>query len=303
MIGVIGTGSMGAGLTRALCRAAAVQTDELVVYNRTASKAQALAEALPGICVAGDAGELIDACSHVFLCLRPKDAASFFYQRGSLFRPEQVIGSVVSLWPLAELSRATGARVFRVVPSVTMDADPPAGVVLLSFGRRMRARERMWAVQVLSALGRPVILPERSLRAASDLTSCGPGFMAHLILRWAAAAHQATGLPAAQAEALVVEMMRGLGRLLATEGMTPQAILGRVAVPGGVTRAGLEVLDQELLARLMEVFGRTARHEAEQKRALGLLGSGEYSAAGESISLLENSAHGRPLSKDLGSSP
>ena len=59
----IGVGNMGGALARGACRA--VGPDQLILFNRTAVKAEALAEEL-GCAVAGSAADAVWAAEYIF---------------------------------------------------------------------------------------------------------------------------------------------------------------------------------------------------------------------------------------------
>ena len=83
-------------------------------------------------------------------------------------------------------------------------------------------------------------------RIVSDLSSCGPAFMACLLQRFVDAAVEETGIPREEARRVASEMFYGTGQLLTKGGMTPEELQARVAVPGGITAKALALLSSEL---------------------------------------------------------
>jgi len=85
---------------------------------------------------------------------------------------------------------------------------------------------------------------ELQFQAAGILTGAGPAFLFRFIDALAEAG-AAIGLPPDQSARLACAMVDGAGSLAACDGETPAALAERVASPGGTTRAGLKVLDED----------------------------------------------------------
>ncbi|SFR88344.1 pyrroline-5-carboxylate reductase [Sphingomonas jatrophae] len=92
---------------------------------------------------------------------------------------------------------------------------------------------------------------EAALDAATSVSGCGPAFL----FRFAEAVVQAgasQGLAPDAARRLFAQTMLGAARLLGESDATPAELVRRVASPGGVTLAGLAVLDEgDALTRLV----------------------------------------------------
>jgi competence protein ComER len=69
---------------------------------------------------------------------------------------------------------------------------------------------------------------------------------------------------------IVAEMVAATARLLGGAGMTPEQVIGRVAVPGGNTAAALVVLRRCLPAAWEEAFRATLRNEARLRGSLNM---------------------------------
>ncbi|WP_336965614.1 pyrroline-5-carboxylate reductase [Sphingobium aquiterrae] len=108
---------------------------------------------------------------------------------------------------------------------------------------------------------------EAQIDAATSVSGCGPAFL----FRFAdavASAGVAQGLSRAQALRLIAHTMAGAGAMLIADDTDPAALAQRVASPGGVTLAGLEVLDRDdALATLMAAtLAAAAARNAEMAR-------------------------------------
>lgn len=107
---------------------------------------------------------------------------------------------------------------------------------------------------LMQPLGTPEWLAGEDLfDAVTALSGCGPAFVYRFIDSLEAGA-VALGIDADQARRLAVAMVEGAAQLAAASDMSPGELADRVASPGGSTRAGLDVLDQD--AALAEVVAR-----------------------------------------------
>ena len=98
------------------------------------------------------------------------------------------------------------------------------------------------------------------------LAGSGPGFVYRFIDALANGAAQ-LGVPPDQANRLALQMVEGAAMLAAASPHDPATLAGRVASKGGMTQAGLDVLDREdSLNRLVEETLRAAR---DRGRVLG----------------------------------
>lgn len=257
-LGVIGTGRIGSMLATAL--AVAAPNAAITVYNRSWDKAESLADTFPKTIQATRTLEdVVTRADHIFLCLRPNDLRNVMHAIGGMLRKDQWVISTCSSISLYELETFCDSLVCKLIPSVTQRAN--AGVALVMFSERWREHQRNAFVDTLSCIGRIHTIAEEDVRIYSDLTSCAPAFFSHLALSFQKAAHQ-KGVDMATAQMLIAHMMEGLGTLVASDIYDFTTVIERVAVPGGVTEAGLKELtkmDESLFDRVLDATARRQR--------------------------------------------
>jgi pyrroline-5-carboxylate reductase len=79
--------------------------------------------------------------------------------------------------------------------------------------------------------------------AAGTLSGCGPAFLFRFVDALAAGG-VAIGLDPARAAAVALATVEGAAAMVAGSDRTPAALADAVASPGGMTRAGLNTLDE-----------------------------------------------------------
>jgi pyrroline-5-carboxylate reductase len=109
---------------------------------------------------------------------------------------------------------------------------------------------------------------------AGHLSGAGPAFLFRFIDALAAAGAE-LGLPADQSARIAKAMVAGAGALAATADEPPARLAERVASPGGTTRAGLDILDND--AALNSLVLRTL--DASRRRGLEMAQAARQAAA------------------------
>ncbi len=262
-VGIIGTGSIGSMLGGLF---ASVPRLTVRVYNRSPEKALELSRHWDQIELSGSEAEVMRTCHVIFLCTKAADGRKVLDEFGPSLTPSQILATTISSIPMHELESATPALVVKVIPSITQLNK--AGVCLISHGTRFDVRQATMFRELIENIGTPFDVEESQIRVASDLTSCGPAFLSNFLLRWAAAAAETGHLKAGQAKHLLCQMMMGVATLLEND-MTLEEILARVAVPGGVTEAGLVATSMDADALFRHLHEATLAHVRPSECSIG----------------------------------
>lgn len=122
----------------------------------------------------------------------------------------------------------------------------------------------------LSALMAPLGLvewidDEAQLHLLAAIGASGPAFLYRFVDALASAAAR-LGLGSDQAARIALAMVEGAAGLAAASDASPETLADRVASKGGMTRAGLDVLDQD--EALVELLTRTL--DAAERRSVGM---------------------------------
>lgn len=170
----------------------------------------------------------------------------------------------VELASLRERFNAAGA-VVRVMPNLAV-AHGKAPIALAADGLDERGKHAV--VDLLAPLGTPEWVGEERFDLVTALAGSGPAFLYRFVEALGTGATR-LGLPEEQARRLALAMVEGAAALAAASEHDPGTLADMVASKGGVTRAGLDVLDDgEALARLLTETLRAARdRSAEMARA------------------------------------
>lgn len=240
-VGFIGAGSMGSLLVGAFVKAGAMLPEDITVSSRTPSKTAAMARRYPGLRPASSNGEAARGSDLLFLCVKPSDFRAVLTDIAPEVRPGQIVVSITSAVKLAQLESLLPCKIVKMIPSIVNAAC--AGSTLVMWGSRLDEGDRGLLTELFASISRPVVIREDDVRAASDLSSCGPAFFAYLLRSFADAAVLQAGIDKETATVLATEMLLGTARMLSEEGYSAEELQARVSVPGGITAAALEALE------------------------------------------------------------
>ena len=240
-LGFIGTGNMGGALAQAAAKSGA----DMLLSNRTAAKAEALAAKLG--CAAGTNLEIAESCSYIFLGVKPQMLPALLEELKAplLARKDRfVLVSMAAGITIETIQKILGlpCPVVRIMPNLPVALGK--GVVLISPDDTVTEDELTALEEALKPAGLLMRMPEDKLDAGSAVSGCGPAFVAMFIeaLGDAAVKH---GVARADAYRMASQMIVGTGKLQLASGQHPGAMKDAVCSPGGTTIAGVAELERK----------------------------------------------------------
>ncbi|MFT8362070.1 MAG: late competence protein ComER [Sporolactobacillus sp.] len=255
--GIIGTGNMGTLMLDALVKSRLAKPKQIAVTNRTEEKALALQRKYHGLHVLSTPSEVVKRAAIVFLCVKPVQFFPLLQPLRGQWRYDQTAISITSPITVEQLERVIPCQVVRAVPSIVNQS--LAGSTLITFGTNLTDYQKFKVWTMLSSFSQPIEISEEKIRAASDISSCGPAFLCFGLEKAIAAAASQTALTSKEATELVTEMLIGFGKLLESRSYTLTELREKVTVRGGVTGVGLDVLEQSYENVFEQMFNATAQ--------------------------------------------
>ena len=253
---VVGGGNMGAALVGGLVTGGH-EARSILVVEVDPAKRSALATEW-GVATASELAPG-DGC---IVAVKPGDVAEVAGRMAALGTPR--ILSIAAGVRLAALEAAApGARVVRAMPNTP--ALVREGVTAISGGSACDESDLVWAEGVLVAVGTVVRVPEEQMDAVTAVAGSGPGYL-FLFAEALLDAALAEGLPRETADALVRQLFKGAGALLAGSTESPATLRERVTSPNGTTAAGLAEFEA---AGLRETVNKAVRAAAARSLEMG----------------------------------
>lgn len=238
----IGTGNMGGALARAAAQKLAAS--DILLANRTAAKAHALAEQLG--CAVGTNEDAAAEGKYIFLGVKPQMMRGMLEGIAPVLKARNdrfILVTMAAGLTMAQISVMAGGDypVIRIMPNTPCAVG--AGVVLYDSNALVTAEEVAEFTDALSGAGLLDQLDEHLIDAGSAVAGCGPAF-ACLFIEALADGGVTCGLPRAKALRYAAQMLEGTARLMLESGQHPGAMKDAVCSPGGSTIAGVRALEQ-----------------------------------------------------------
>lgn len=254
---IIGCGNMGGAMLSGWL-AAGAHAGQFSVLD------PALPEAPAGVTLYRDAAEAPGVHDAVLLGFKPQQLGALGPGLQGLTAGRTVFSLLAGI-TLDQLAAAfpQGAGHVRVMPNLAARINK-SPVILAESGLDAARREAAFAL--FDQLGSAVWLEdEAQFDLVTALAGSGPGFVYRFIDALAGAATD-LGLDQGTASALALATVEGAAALAAASDAAPATLADRVASPGGMTREGLNVLDEEQALR--RLLTATLRATADKGAAL-----------------------------------
>ena len=239
--GFIGTGNMGGALARALAKN--VEGDSILLANRSAEKAAALAAELG--CKAVSSEAIAKKADYIFLGVKPQMMADLLAQLSPILKEREDRFILVTMAAGLTIERirelAVGDYpVIRIMPNTP--ASIGEGMILYTAGSDVLDIELQIFLAAMGGAGRLSPLPEHLMDAGSAVSGCGPAFV-DLFIEALADGGVACGLPRASALEFAAQMVAGSAKLILESGKHPGVLKDAVCSPGGTTIQGVRALE------------------------------------------------------------
>lgn len=159
---------------------------------------------------------------------------------------EGVVVSLLAATPISELRRAYPlSRIVRAMPNIPVETGE--GVI----GLALESDPAPELDSHLERLGLVVRIPEDQFELFTAIAGCAPAFFALFSKEMVASAVR-RGMPAESAAEIINQTMYGSALSLARNDLDSDALISRVASPGGLTERALESLEESGLSRSVE---------------------------------------------------
>jgi pyrroline-5-carboxylate reductase len=241
-IAVVGGGAMGEALIAGLLRAdpAPVAAADIAVVERDHERAAALRReygvGTPGLAAA------MDAADTVFVLVKPYHMEDALAELKPLVTDRHVVVSAAGGTTIGQIETALGGTpaVIRCMPNTPVAVGQ--GMIALTAGAYAEKEALTRVIDLLSAAGDVVEVPEQHLDAVTALSGSGPAYL-FLLAEAMTEAGVHLGLTRSVSERMVTQTMAGAGALLLESNLDAAALRSAVSSPGGTTVAALRVLE------------------------------------------------------------
>jgi len=187
--------------------------------------------------------EAAERADMVVLLVKPQDVTDVLDEIAPVVDVKTVVVSLCAGVPtdLVEARLPAGTPVIRVMPNTP--AQVGEGMAAISAGHHARDADLNRVVEMMSAVGKAIIVPEKYQDAVTAISGSGPAYL-FFVVEAMIEAGVMLGLPRTMSSELVVQTMLGSATLLRESGEHPTVLRENVTSPGGTTAAAIRELEQ-----------------------------------------------------------
>lgn len=249
VIGCIGCGNMGAAILKGFAAKLDESEWRLCGYNRSPEKLLALKE--KGIEAMTGIAELVEESDIIIVAVKPGQVADVLKQAKPGLGGNKILLSVAAGIRLASLRSWAGGKcgIGRVMPTTT--ALVGRGVFAFCFDDANFTRlKQLELMELFDKLGYCVELPEAKFTDFSALIGAGPAYV-FAIMQGLAQAGLTLGFSLEQSRRMLTELFAGAAELAERQSKSFMQLRDDVCSPGGLTIAGINVLDRAGISGLL----------------------------------------------------
>jgi len=260
-VGLIGGGQMGEALIRGMLDAGLLGAGNIMVAEPDAERRTYMIEKY-GITGTDQPGDLCSFARVLILAVKPQIVRPVLGQYKACVTDDHLLISIAAGISIGLMEEILGKRrIIRVMPNTP--ALVLAGASGLSPNDTATEEDLALAMEIFSAIGTCVHVPETLLDAVTGLSGSGPGYVFTFIEAMIDGGVLA-GLPRPIATELVLQTVYGSAKLALESGKNPAELKGMVTSPGGTTIAGIHELEQGgLRGTVMAAVDRASKRSQE----------------------------------------
>ena len=263
-IGFIGAGKMGSALMQGIIKAGIVKPENLGasdVYEPFLNELKAKM----GINVSTDNAVIARASDILILAVKPQTMGSVLENLKTYITADKLIISIAAGVPLATYENALpeGTRIVRVMPNIAATVSEAASGI--SPGKNATPEDLKIALEIFSAVGTAVQVPESLMDAVTGLSGSGPAFIFPVIEAMADGA-VLEGMDRKSALTLAAQTVLGAAKMALETGLHPGELKDMVTSPAGTTIQGVHALEE---AGIRAAFMNAVIRASERSKELG----------------------------------
>ena len=246
-ITIIGAGNMGGAIARGLAKGSLVNVEDITVSDPNKKCLDQLAEEYPAMNVMNDNREAVKNADMVLLAVKPWLVQPVIDDIKDVLDYNQIIFASIAAGIGTEqlcqyLDREDGEMppVYYLIPNTAISV--MSGMTFItSVYSTPETDARILAL--FDELGKAMLVEERLIGACMAMASCGIAYVMRYI-RAATEGGVELGLYAHDAQAIIMQTMKGAVDLLTATGNHPEAEIDKVTTPGGITIKGLNAMEE-----------------------------------------------------------
>ncbi|WP_022911145.1 pyrroline-5-carboxylate reductase [Aestuariimicrobium kwangyangense] len=258
-LAILGVGVMGETILSGLIDAG-WDRSTIVGTDRRAARRSELSSRYGIVCLENT--EAVRGADTVVLVVKPQDLPELLLEIRPVLAPDALVITVAAgvTTDLVESKLPEGAPVVRVMPNTP--AMVGEGMAAISGGVHASAEHVGRAVDLMRAVGKAIVVPEKYQDAVTAISGSGPAYLFFVVEAMIEAGVH-LGLPRDVSTELVVQTMLGSATLLRDSGTHPTVLREQVTSPGGTTAAAIRELEDHKVRAAFMTAMEAARNRSQ----------------------------------------
>ena len=249
MIGIIGTGSMGAAIIDGLLKSKALKPSEILASDKDKKRIKEISKRFH-IKTSLDNQKTVKFSGIVILAVKPKDVKRALEETKEGFNSSKLLISIAAGVPLIYLQKEIpDIPIIRVMPNLPLSVRE--GLIAYSVGKKVKDKEEKIFKNLFSHLGKIIKVNEKKMDVITAISGSGPGYLFRIIEILEEIGIK-KGLSKKDASLLANQTFYGTAKLLSSSKLSAGKLRQKVTSSGGTTEAALKVFKKGKLERIFE---------------------------------------------------
>lgn len=261
-IGFVGAGAMAEAILSGIIKTGLVPAKHVLASDINTERLNYLADTY-GITTYEDNHQLVQDAQVVVMAVKPQNIMEVISTLKEDFTSEKLLISIAAGINIDALYKQLpeNVPVARVMPNTPCLIGK--GVCAVTFSANASEEQRKLTLNILEAVGKAHVVPEKLMNAVTGLSGSGPAYI-YLIIEALSDAGVKAGLSREISLDLAVQTVIGSASMVDITKTHPAVLKEKVTSPGGTTIAALHVLESAgVRAALVDAVITSAKRSEE----------------------------------------
>ena len=249
-IGFVGAGRMAQALAKGINNSKQFASTGVSFVDPNDEAVAVFLESHPSAIRRNDLASLMIHCELIVLAVKPQAMSDVLIVMKDFLTQKHLIVSVAAGITLNRIQTALNTdRIVRVMPNTPCLIGK--GMSAIAAHAHVSESDRQTVNRIMQSVGKVIEIAETQIDAVTGLSGSGPAYVFYFLESLVDAGIH-LGLPASVAQELSLQTLAGAVALVEATGKSPEELRRQVSSPGGTTLAGLEILEKQGLAEVIQ---------------------------------------------------
>jgi pyrroline-5-carboxylate reductase len=266
-VGLIGAGKAGEAIIKGLLNSTAYTPQDIQVAEINVDRQQHITQTYHVQCYS-DSRKVVTFADVIILAVKPTVVSQILNHIKSALRKGTVLVSIATGVSLEFIQRhlTESIAIVRTMPNIACSVN--SAMIVLCTAPNISTDALTMATDVLTLIGKTMLLDEKYLDLATGLVGSGPAYI-FLIIDALADAGVRVGLPKDIAIQLAAQTVLGAAKMVLESDEHPMKLRDMVATPGGTTVEGpLELEKGKVRAIIISAVSEATKKAQDLQQAI-----------------------------------